>query len=295
MSESGAGRVESLDQESLGALVARALSEDVGDGDRTTLWTVPPGLRTRARVVARQGLVLAGGEVVFEVLRQAAPGSELHLLVPDGTRVEAGTDLVVLEGPARQILTAERVLLNFLGRLSGVATLTRRFVDAVAGTGAAITDTRKTTPGLRALEKAAVRAGGGVNHRFGLFDMVLIKENHIAAAGGVRLAVEAIRRENTVGLPVVVEVTRPSQVEALEGLGVPRLLLDNMSSDEMRRIVELVEGWTDPRPLLEASGDMTLDRVPEVARTGVNLISVGALTHSAPSANLSLLLEGTDR
>jgi len=295
MSKMGGEGVSFLDQESLAQLVARTLAEDVGDGDRTTLWTVPPGLRMRARIVARQDLVVAGGEVVFEVLRQAAPGSALHLLLPDGTRVQAGTELVVLDGPARQILTAERVLLNFLGRLSGVATLTRRFVDAVADTGAAITDTRKTTPGLRALEKAAVRAGGGVNHRFGLFDMILIKENHIAAAGGVRRAVEAIRRENAAGLPVEVEVTRPSQVEALEGLGVPRLLLDNMSNVEMRRIVELVEGWTDPRPLLEASGDMTLDRVAAVARTGVDLISVGALTHSAPSANLSLLLEGAER
>ncbi len=290
-SPSGSG-AESLDQESLVRVVGQALAEDVGDGDWTTLWTVPPGLRTRARIIARQPLVTAGGEVVFEVLRQAAPGTTLRLLIPDGTRVEAGTELVILEGPARQILTAERVLLNFLGRLSGVATLTRRFVDAVAGTGAAITDTRKTTPGLRFLEKAAVRAGGGKSHRSGLFDMVLIKENHIAAAGGVRRAVEAVQRENRAGLPVEVEVARPSQVEALEGLGVPRLLLDNMSDAEMRQVVELVEGWKDPRPLLEASGDMSLERVPSVARVGVDLISVGALTHSAPSANLSLLLEG---
>lgn len=292
-SPSGRGRgAASLDQESLVRVVGQALAEDVGDGDWTTLWTVPPGLRTRARIIARQPLVTAGGEVVFEVLRQAAPGTTLRLLIPDGTRVEAGTELVTLEGPARQILTAERVLLNFLGRLSGIATLTRTFVDAVAGTGAAITDTRKTTPGLRFLEKAAVRAGGGKSHRFGLFDMVLIKENHIAAAGGVRRAVEAVQRENRAGLPMEVEVARPSQVEALEGLGVPRLLLDNMSDDEMRQVVELVDGWTDPRPLLEASGDMTVERVPGVARTGVDLISVGALTHSAPSANLSLLLEG---
>lgn len=286
------GAAASLDHESLARVVGQALAEDVGDGDWTTLWTVPPGLRTRARIIARESLVVAGGEVVFEVLRQAAPSAILRLLVPDGTRVETGTELVILEGPARQILTAERVLLNFLGRLSGVATRTRRFVDAVAGTGAAITDTRKTTPGLRALEKAAVRAGGGVSHRSGLFDMVLIKENHIAAAGGVRRAVEAVHRENRAGLPMEVEVARPSQVEALEGLGVPRLLLDNMSDAEMRQVVELVQGWTDPRPLLEASGDMTLERVPGVARLGVDLISVGAITHSAPAANLSLLLEG---
>lgn len=276
------------------ALVAGALEEDVGSGDRTTLWTVPPGLRTRARIVAREELVVAGGELVVEVFRQLAPSVEVLRLCPDGSHLGSGDEVARLEGSARAILTGERTALNFLGLLSGVATLTWAFVSEVKGTGVEITDTRKTTPGLRALEKAAVRAGGGRNHRMGLYDMVLIKENHIAAAGGIRQAVAAVREANEERVPVEVEVARPGQVEALEGLGLTRLLLDNMSESEMAMVVRQVGSWDPPRPLLEASGNMTLDRVGSVARTGVDLISVGALTHSAPSSDLSLLLEGVD-
>ena len=278
----------------LQALVARALEEDVGDGDRTTLWTVPPGLKTQARVVAKAPLVVAGGEIFIEVMRQVSPLVEVRSLQPDGASLGQGELVLAVEGPARAILTGERTALNFLGHLSGIATLTRRFVDAVDGTGVAITDTRKTTPGLRGLEKRAVRAGGGVNHRMGLFDMILIKENHIAAAGGIRTAVDAVMRENDEGLAVEVEVDRPGQIEPLEGSGVHRLLLDNMTVDELASIVDLVQGWDEPRPELEASGNMTLDRVAQVAATGVDLISVGALTHSAPSADVSLLFQGLD-
>jgi nicotinate-nucleotide pyrophosphorylase (carboxylating) len=275
-------------------MVEAALEEDVRSGDRTTLWTVPPGLRTRARIVAKEELVVAGGEVVVEVFRQLAPALEVLRRCPDGSHLGPGDEVARLEGSARAILTGERTALNFLGLLSGVASLTWAFVSEVKGTGVEITDTRKTTPGLRGLEKAAVRAGGGSNHRMGLYDMVLIKENHIAAAGGIRQAVAAVRKANEEGLPVEVEVARPGQVEALEGLGVDRLLLDNMTESEMEMVVRQVRGWDAPRPLLEASGNMTLDRVGKVARTGVDLISVGALTHSAPSSDLSLLLEGVD-
>ncbi len=279
---------------SLPEVVRAALAEDIGDGDRTTLWTVPPGIKVRARVVAREPLVIAGGEAFVEVFRQVAPLVTVRGPLADGTRLRAGDRVVELKGSARGILTAERTALNFLAHLTGIATLTRRFVEAVEGTGVGITDTRKTTPGLRELEKAAVRAGGGVNHRMGLYDMVLIKENHIAAAGGLRKAVEAVHRENNDELLVQVEVARPGQIEPLEGLKVDRVLLDNMTDEEMTWVVEQVQGWEEPRPVLEASGDMSLDRVGQVARVGVDLISVGALTHSAPSANVSLLLEGIE-
>jgi nicotinate-nucleotide pyrophosphorylase (carboxylating) len=276
----------------LEALVSAALAEDVSDGDRTTMWTVSPGTRGRARIVARQPMVVAGGEAFLEVLWQVAPSAELHGLLPDGTSVRPKDVVVSVEGPARGILTAERTALNFLARLSGVATLTRKFVRAVEGTGARIVDTRKTTPGWRALEKAAVRAGGGENHRMGLHDMVLVKENHIEAAGGIRGALEGIRRENAEGLPVEVEVARMDQLRELRDAGVDRILFDNMSLDELASAVKEVRGWPEPRPRLEASGNMTLDRVREVANAGVDLISVGALTHSAPAVDLSLLFEG---
>ena len=279
---------------SLPEVVRAALAEDIGDGDRTTLWTVPPGIKVRARVVAREPLVIAGGEAFVEVFRQVAPLVTVRGPLADGTRLRAGDRVVELKGSARGILTAERTALNFLAHLTGIATLTRRFVEAVEGTGVGITDTRKTTPGLRELEKAAVRAGGGVIHRMWLYDMVLIKENHIAAAGGLRKAVEAVHRENNDELLVQVEVARPGQIEPLEGLKVDRVLLDNMTDEEMTWVVEQVQGWEEPRPVLEASGDMSLDRVGQVARAGVDLISVGALTHSAPSANVSLLLEGIE-
>ncbi len=272
-------------------LVAAALAEDVGDGDRTTLWTVPPGVRARARVVAREPLVAAGTEAFLEVMWQEAPTVEVLGLVKDGAKVEAGDTVVSLEGLARRILTAERTALNFLGRLSGIATATRRYVRALEGTHARIVDTRKTTPGWRALEKAAVRAGGGESHRMGLYDMVLVKENHIRAAGGIGPALEGIGRENEEELPVEVEVTTLEELGELEGTGVDRVLLDHFSLRELRAAVEAVEAWAAPVPLLEASGNITLERVREIAETGVELISVGALTHSAPVADVSLLLD----
>lgn len=276
---------------SLPELVAAALAEDVGDGDRTTLWTIPPGVKARARIVAREPLVVAGTEAFLEVMWQEAPTVEVLGLVKDGAEVEEGDTVVSLEGLARRILAAERTALNFLGRLSGIATATRRYVKAVEGTDARIVDTRKTTPGWRTLEKAAVRAGGGESHRMGLYDMVLVKENHIRAAGGIGPTLEGIGRENEEGLPVEVEVTTLAELGELEGTGVDRVLLDHFSLRGLRAAVEVVEAWAAPVPVLEASGNVTLERVREIAETGVELISVGALTHSAPVADFSLLLD----
>lgn len=277
------------------ALVAAALAEDVGDGDRTTLWTVPGDVRVVGRVVAKTEGVIAGTALAALVFHSLDASLAVDVAKEDGASVAPGDVVLTVSGAARPILTGERTALNFLQRLSGVASLTRRYVDAVRGTGARILDTRKTTPGWRTLEKAAVRAGGGHNHRTGLFDMVLIKDNHIAAAGGIRAAVGRVREHNTAGLRVEVEVTHPQELdEALEA-GVDMILLDNMEPDDMRRAVERVRSWAAERggaaPVLEASGNVTLDRVRQIAETGVDCISVGALTHSAPALDLSMLLE----
>jgi nicotinate-nucleotide pyrophosphorylase (carboxylating) len=272
-------------------LVEAALREDGADRDWTTLWTVGASYRVRARIEAREPLVLAGTRLAVRVFHAVDPEIRVEVLHGDGARVGEGTRVIRIEGPARGILTGERTALNFLGRLSGVATLTRRFVERVEGTGAGIVDTRKTTPGWRFLEKEAVRAGGGTNHRMGLSDMVLIKENHIVAAGGIGPAVDRVREMNREGIPVEVEVERPDELGDLRERGVDRILLDNMELPELRESVRIVRGWPEPRPQLEASGRMTLERVREVALTGVDLISVGALTHSAPTVDLSLLVE----
>lgn len=286
MGEGGGGLPPGTD-----ALIEAALAEDGARADRTTLWTVPEDATTGAGVVARQDLVVAGGDVAAAVFRTLDPALEVRVLHPEGTRVAAGTRILAVRGRTRSILAAERTALNFLGRLSGIATLTHRFVEAVDGTGARITDTRKTTPGWRRLEKAAVRAGGGVNHRMGLHDMVLVKENHVTAAGGVRAAVDAVRERNTDGLPVEVEVEALDQLEELRGARIDRILLDNMPVEEMTRAVQAVAEWPRPRPELEASGRMDLARVGRVAGTGVHWISVGALTHSAPVADCTLLVD----
>lgn len=275
-------------------LLRAALEEDVGEGDWTTLWTVGEGDLARASVVAKEDLIIAGIPLARMAFHAIDPLSEFVPRAEDGDAISAGTSLFEVRGRARSILTAERTALNFLGRLSGIATLTRRFVDRVEGTGTRIVDTRKTTPGWRHLEKWAVRMGGGVNHRIGLHDMVLVKDNHIAAAGGVRQAAEMVLAANSRGLPVEIEVTRPREVEELSGLGVDRILLDNMDTAALAECVQRVSSWPTPRPTLEASGNMTLDRVREVAETGVDWISVGALTHSARTVDLSLTLERED-
>lgn len=275
-------------EEVVEVLIRAALAEDVGPGDWTTLWTVDPGARGTAEVVAKGEVVVAGVDVAVEVFKRVDPDVTASVLVRDGQAVKPGGVILRLEGPLRGILTGERTALNFLGRLSGVATLTRRFINAVGGIGAEIQDTRKTTPGWRVLEKEAVRAGGGANHRMGLYDMVLVKDNHLAAAGGVRAAVERVRRENRDGLPVEVEVRTLEELEEVLALGVERILLDNMETQTMAEAVRRIRALGLRRPMVEASGNVTLESVRRVAETGVDIISVGALTHSAPVADLSL-------
>lgn len=275
-----------VDAAYLADLVARALAEDIGSGDVTTGSTVRAGTRAHATITQKAAGVFCGAQVLREVCAQVDPGLRVGLLVADGSHSEPGTVVATLAGDAASILRAERTALNFLGRLGGIATLTARYVAAVAGTGARILDTRKTTPTLRPLEKAAVVAGGGFNHRAGLYDMILIKENHIEAAGGIGAAVRAARAAHP-ELPMDVECRSCADVEQALAAGAPRLLLDNMDPAGLATVVAFVDG----RAELEASGGVTLDSVRAIAATGVDYISVGALTHSAPALDLSLLLE----
>ena len=282
-------------------LIARALEEDLGAGDMTTAACVPADAWTRGRFLARQELVLAGIELLPLVYEQ-----ELETCQASGTRIAAGEVIASIAGPAHRLLERERVALNFLQHLSGIATYTRRFVDTVVGTGATIRDTRKTTPGLRHLEKRAVLAGGGCNHRAGLYDAVLIKENHIAAAGGVRAAVEATRH---VSQSVEVEVRNREELEQALEAGADCVLLDNMTPELVRDSITLVRdsstlvkhktvGTEDrtadlpPRRVrVEISGGVTLANVRDYALAGPDYIAVGALTHSAPAVDITFLLE----
>jgi nicotinate-nucleotide pyrophosphorylase (carboxylating) len=270
-------------------LIDAALAEDVGPGDFTTLWTVPEDRRAEARIVAKSPGVIAGSDVAVEVFRRVDPSLQVTVDAGDGSAVEPGDLAMTIRGSARSILTGERTALNFMQRLSGVATVTRRYVQAVEGTGARVIDTRKTTPGMRVLEKAAVVAGGGANHRVGLHDMVMIKDNHIAAAGGITAAVQAVRGRNERGLRVEVETTNLDEVREALAAGVDRIMFDNMTVPLMSEAVALVRAH-DPRPETEASGGITLETIRGYAQTGVDFISVGALTHSAPSLDLSLQL-----
>jgi len=270
-------------------VVARALAEDVGDGDRTTLATIPEGVRTRATMLQKEPGVLFGLDAAELAFHTLDPRAAIERLAPEGRWTDApGLPLPVLrvEGDARAVLSAERTALNFVQRLSGVATQTARFARAVEGTGAQVLDTRKTTPGLRLLEKAAVRAGGGVNHRIGLWDQMLVKNNHIDVAGGVAQATRAAIDAHP-GLPLEVECRTIAEIDQALGAGATRLLLDNMDPDALRAAVARVAG----RATLEASGGVTLGTVRDVAATGVQFVSVGALTHSAPALDLSLKLE----
>jgi nicotinate-nucleotide pyrophosphorylase (carboxylating) len=265
------------------------LREDWGTQDWTTA-AVPDHPMT-ARVVAKSDLVVAGLPMAMEVLRLCCPNLHADLPVSDGQRVGKGTEVMRLRGSSHGILLAERVMLNLLQRLSGTATLTRSFVEAIAGTGARILDTRKTTPGLKLLEKYAVRCGGGLNHRLSLGDGVLLKENHLAAAGGIRAAVEAARRVAPNLVKIEVEVENLGQLKACLDLeDVDGVLLDNMSLDQMREAVALRDR-SGRRIFLEASGNLSLERVRPVAETGVDFLSVGALTHSAPAVDLSLRMD----
>ncbi len=270
----------------LDALVRAFLAEDVGSGDVTTRATVPAGTQGRGLIAAKQDGVVSGIEPAVATFLAVDPALDIARLAADGDRVSPGAPVLDVRGGAHAILEAERTALNLLQRLSGVATLTARYVDAIAGTGARILDTRKTTPGLRLLEKQAVLHGGGHNHRIGLYDMVLIKDNHIAAAGGVAAAIGAAQA-HAPDLPLECEVTSLAELAEALDAGAPRVLLDNMSPGELREAVQFVNG----RAETEASGGVNLDTVREIAQTGVTYVSVGALTHSAPALDLNLTLE----
>jgi nicotinate-nucleotide pyrophosphorylase (carboxylating) len=276
--------------EEMRELVARALAEDLGNGDVTGEATVPAERTASARIVQKAPGVVFGLDLVVETMAQTGV-EEVDTPVAEGEWIQdMPAEVLIARGTARAILAAERTALNFLGHLSGVATLTARYVEAIAGTKAQILDTRKTTPGLRKLEKAAVAAGGGTNHRMGLFDAFLIKENHIAAAGSIAKAVYAARKANP-KLPVEVEVRNLDEAAYALGTGADQLLLDNMDPPTLRAAVELRDAnSTDGKPTLEASGGVNLETVRAAAKSGVDFISVGALTHSAPSLDFSLLL-----
>jgi nicotinate-nucleotide pyrophosphorylase (carboxylating) len=266
-------------------IINRFLAEDIGAGDVTTNSIVPENHRSRAVIVAKEDCVIAGQEYGQSVFRALDPGVSYEAVAKDGESVTKGSVVTRMEAQTKAILTGERVALNILQRLSGIATATRRFADAVEGTGAVILDTRKTTPGLRAMEKLAVRMGGGSNHRFDLSEMALIKENHITIAGSIGKAVTAIRKKSPV--PIEVEVKNMNElVEAVE-LKVDRIMLDNWKDSDVPDAV----GYVRKRIPLEVSGNMTVERARQLAQTGIDYISTGSITHSFTSADLSLLIE----
>lgn len=273
-----------IELEQLAVVVRRALQEDIGRGDVTSMWILSSGTMGSGTFLCKAEGVLAGMAVAAEVFRQVSADLRLSSYRDDGQAIAEGDVLGRVEGPLQAMLTAERTALNLMQRMSGIATATQRYVQAVAGTGAVILDTRKTVPGLRVLEKWAVRLGGGQNHRMRLDDMVLIKDNHIAAAGSITVAVERVREHNEQGLPVEVEVKTWAELEEAVVLRLDRIMLDNMTVDQMRRAV----GWVAGRVPLEASGGITLEAVRAVAETGVDYISVGALTHSVTALDISL-------
>jgi len=276
-----------LDAGSVRALVAAALAEDIGSGDATTLAIVPAARRARARVVAKAAGVLAGRSVFEAVFQQLDADCRVEGK-DDTSTLQSGEVIWQLEGPARALLSGERVALNFVQHMAGIATRTAQFVGAVQGTGVVVTDTRKTTPGLRSLEKYAVRCGGGQNHRSSLDAMLLVKENHIAAAGSLEQAVQLALRAAD-GRPVEVEVRELDELRQVIALGVERVLLDHWTPEEVQRALDL--RGSRRRPQIEVSGNLTLETIRAFALPGVQFLSVGALTHSAPALDLSLLFE----
>ena len=288
----------SLDMEKVRTLVRVALKEDIGKGDITSKLTVPKPTQALALIMAKEDAVIAGLPVAKLVYEMVDPALAFDGLLPDGSRVEYGDILAKIQGSARSILAGERVALNFLQHLSGVATLTAKYVEQVQETSARVLDTRKTLPGFRVLDKYAVRMGGGTNHRMGLYDMVLIKSNHAELAGGIGNAIRKIKRSNGKGTQVVAEVRTLNEATEALFASPDRLLLDNMSLDKIREVVALVETSNRAREVktdLEVSGGVTLDNVRAIAQTGVNFISVGALTHSARAVDLSLTLREIGR
>lgn len=268
--------------------IENALSEDIGPGDITTEALVLPGVKGKAEIIAKESLVLAGIDVVEKVFRRVNPDISFSAKHADGEELSPGNVIAAVSGQLASLLTAERVALNLLQRLSGIATLTREYVKKIEGTKAAILDTRKTTPGLRALEKYAVRVGGGKNHRFGLFDGVLIKDNHIAAVGSIKGAVKKVRKAAPHTLKIEVETENLEQVKEALAAGADIIMLDNMDINTMKEAVKLIKGWA----LVEASGGINLNNVRQAAETGVDFISIGAITHSARAMDISLEVTG---
>jgi nicotinate-nucleotide pyrophosphorylase (carboxylating) len=266
------------------ALIRHALSEDLGEGDVTSEAIIPADASATAEIKAKQDLVLAGIDVAREVFHHLDPSIKFEQLAKDGDKIKTGAVLARVSGKTRVLLAGERVALNVLQHLSGIATLTARYVEKLSGTKARILDTRKTIPGLRQLEKYAVRMGGGKNHRMGLFDMVLIKDNHIKAAGGITIAVGRVREKLRDRFKIEVEAKTLDEVREALAAKADIIMLDNMTLDRMKEAVKLIAG----KALVEASGNVTLETVRAVAETGVDLISVGALTHSAPAADISM-------
>lgn len=276
--------MENIEANYLQNLIDQALSEDIGSGDITTNALIPERMLTTATMVAKADGIIAGMEVAEAVFKRLSPEVVWRPLVKDGTFVGKGTLLVEMSGSFRALLSGERLALNFLQRMSGIATMTHLFVQQVANFGTKILDTRKTVPGLRLLDKYAVKAGGGKNHRIGLYDMVLIKDNHIKVAGGIRNAVTQLRRQTPSHIKIEVETTTVEEVlEALE-MKADIIMLDNMPNETMKKCVELIQH----RALVEASGNMNMERVREVAATGVDFISIGALTHSVIALDISM-------
>lgn len=269
-------------------LITRVLAEDIGSGDHSALSTIPAQAQGTARLLVKQPGVIAGVELATIICKQFDPTLRLDVRIPDGSPIAVGDVVLTLAGSSRNILTVERTILNFMQRMSGTATLTRAFVDAMAGTQCKVLDTRKTTPGLRAIEKWAVRIGGGVNHRFGLYDMVMIKDNHVDFAGGIPQAVAACKAylsAQGLDIPIEVETRNMDEVRTVLATdGVDRIMLDNFNTDQLREAVQLIAG----RIPTEASGGIVLANAAAYAATGVDYISVGALTHSAGSLDLSL-------
>jgi len=275
-------------------LISKAIEEDIGSGDYTTLWSVSEGERSTANIIAKGEGIVAGIEVVKYVFHSLGETIKFEIENADGTSVKASDTIAQIEGNSRTLLSGERVALNFLQRLSGIATLTSVFVEDIKGTYAKITDTRKTTPCWRELEKYAVRIGGGVNHRFGLFDMVMIKDNHIAAAGGIKNAVNEVKKKNKQGLYVVLEVKNLTEVEQAIELEIDRIMLDNFSIKMTQEAVKLIRDFckrSEKKIDIEASGGITLENVREIAEAEVDFISIGALTHSAPALDMSMLFD----
>lgn len=277
-----------MDKQLIHQFIASALAEDVGDGDHTSLATIPGNTYGRAKLLGKDHGILGGVELAVEIFHQVDAGLKVDLFMQDGDRIKPGDIAFEVEGDAKSILTAERLVLNCMQRMSGIATKTHEIVELLKGTNAKVLDTRKTTPGLRYLEKWAVKIGGGVNHRFGLYDMILIKDNHVDYSGGIRQAIENTKRylsENNIQLDIEIEVRNLDELkQVLQIGGVNRILLDNFNFEDLRKAVNTINGAY----ITEASGGITIDNIRQYAECGVDYISVGALTHSVKSLDLSL-------